>query len=139
MARSTNLTTKQQRFVEEFLVDLNATQSAVRAGYSKANADKIGPALLGNSRVSVAIAFGLKAKSAETKITKTWVVQRAVAAVDAATDAQAHSAVLRGIELLAKLHGHLIERRDVRSVRSWADLTDEELEALRHAGVDERP
>jgi len=44
--RDRNLTPKQQRFVQEYLVDLNATQAAVRAGYSRRNADKIGPELL---------------------------------------------------------------------------------------------
>ena len=36
------LTDKQERFVEEYLVDLNATQAAVRAGYSKKTARHIG-------------------------------------------------------------------------------------------------
>ncbi len=36
------LTDKQQRFVEEYLVDLNATQAAIRAGYSKKTARDIG-------------------------------------------------------------------------------------------------
>lgn len=49
------LTAKQQRFVEEYLVDLNATQAAIRAGYSAKNADKIGPELLGKTRVAEAI------------------------------------------------------------------------------------
>jgi phage terminase small subunit len=40
------MTPKQKRFVEEYLIDLNATQSAVRAGYSKKNAGRIGPELL---------------------------------------------------------------------------------------------
>lgn len=31
------LTAKQQRFVDEYLIDLNATQAAIRAGYSKKN------------------------------------------------------------------------------------------------------
>ena len=35
----------QRRFVEEYLIDLNATQAAIRAGYSKKNAGKIGPRL----------------------------------------------------------------------------------------------
>ena len=36
------LTPKQARFVEEYLVDLNATQSAIRAGYSKKTARQTG-------------------------------------------------------------------------------------------------
>jgi phage terminase small subunit len=35
------LTRKQERFVREYMVDLNATQAAIRAGYSQQNADKI--------------------------------------------------------------------------------------------------
>ena len=40
--RTVALTAKQVRFVEEYLVDLNATQAAVRAGYSAATAYSIG-------------------------------------------------------------------------------------------------
>lgn len=45
------LTEKQQRFVDEYLIDLNATQAAIRAGYSARSADKIGPELLGKTGV----------------------------------------------------------------------------------------
>lgn len=37
------LTAKQSRFVDEYLVDLNATQAAIRAGYSKKTSRSIGP------------------------------------------------------------------------------------------------
>ncbi|GKQ42924.1 terminase small subunit [Companilactobacillus sp. RD055328] len=37
-----NLTDKQKRFIDEYLVDLNATQAAIRAGYSKKTARNIG-------------------------------------------------------------------------------------------------
>lgn len=50
-----NLTPKQQRFVEEYLIDLNATQAAIRAGYSARTADRIGPELLGKTWVAAAI------------------------------------------------------------------------------------
>ena len=46
------LTPKQELFVKEHLVDLNATQAAIRAGYSKSTADVQGPRLLGNVRIS---------------------------------------------------------------------------------------
>jgi hypothetical protein len=64
------LTPKQQRFVEEYLVDLNATQAAIRAGYSERNADKIGPELLGKTRVAAAIAAAQQARSDRTGITQ---------------------------------------------------------------------
>lgn len=62
------LTPKQQVFVDEYLVDLNATQAAIRAGYSAKNADKIGPQLLGKSRVAAAIKQALAERSRRTGI-----------------------------------------------------------------------
>lgn len=49
------LTPKQQRFVLEYLIDLNATQAAVRAGYSARTADRIGPELLGKTWIAEAV------------------------------------------------------------------------------------
>ncbi len=45
------LTEKQQRFVEEYLIDLNATQADVRAGYSAKTADQQGSRMLANVKV----------------------------------------------------------------------------------------
>lgn len=42
MAKKGKLTDKQQRFVEEYLIDLNATQAAIRAGYSAKTANEQG-------------------------------------------------------------------------------------------------
>jgi phage terminase small subunit len=124
------LTPKQARFAEEYCIDLCATRAAIRAGYSAKTAEQQGYQLLQHPSVQATVEAGMKAKSAETRITRDWIVRRAVAALDAATAARAHSAVTRNIELLAKLHGHMVERRDVRKVTAWADLTDEELAAL---------
>ncbi len=46
MSQVTQLTARQKCFVDEYLIDLNATQAAIRAGYSARNADKIGSQLL---------------------------------------------------------------------------------------------
>lgn len=62
------LTPKQRRFVEEYLKDLNATQAAIRAKYSAKNADKIGPELLGKTRVAEAIEKAIAARSKRTQI-----------------------------------------------------------------------
>lgn len=49
------LTAKQARFVDEYLIDLNATQAAIRAGYSQHTAGKIGAQLLGKTGVRAAL------------------------------------------------------------------------------------
>ncbi|SMG01060.1 terminase small subunit [Burkholderia singularis] len=72
------LTAKQQRFVDEYLVDLNATAAARRAGYSVKTADRIGPELLGKTWVAAAIAAGKAERSERTKIDAAYVVQRLV-------------------------------------------------------------
>jgi phage terminase small subunit len=50
------LTPKQQRFVDEYLIDLNATQAAIRAGYSAKTAGSIGEENLKKPDISAAIA-----------------------------------------------------------------------------------
>ena len=49
------LTAKQKRFIEEYLIDLNATQAAIRAGYSEKTARSQGQRLLTNVDIQNAI------------------------------------------------------------------------------------
>ncbi|HIF5510040.1 terminase small subunit [Pasteurella multocida] len=51
----TKLTDKQKRFVEEYLIDLNATQAAIRAGYAEKAANREGSRLLSNVDIQEAI------------------------------------------------------------------------------------
>lgn len=70
------LTAKQQRFVAEYLIDLNATQAAIRAGYSEKTALQQGPRLLGNVGVAAAIAAAKRERSERTEIDADWVLKR---------------------------------------------------------------
>jgi phage terminase small subunit len=76
------LTPKQARFVEEYLVDLNATQAAVRAGYSERTADKQGSQLLGKPRIALAIAAAQSQRSEKTQVTLEYVIGRLVENVE---------------------------------------------------------
>ena len=62
------LTAKQQRFVEEYLIDLNATQAATRAGYSEKTARSIGQENLTKPEVIEAITAAQAARSERTEI-----------------------------------------------------------------------
>ena len=64
-----SLTPKQQRFVEEYLVDLNATQAAIRAGYSAQTAAEQASRLLTNINVAGAVAEAQADRSERTQIT----------------------------------------------------------------------
>lgn len=59
------LTSKQERFVAEYLVDLNATEAAKRCGYSQRTAYAQGSRLLSNAEIAAAVAKG-KAKQLKT-------------------------------------------------------------------------
>jgi phage terminase small subunit len=62
------LTPKQQRFVDEYLIDLNATQAATRAGYSAKTAASQGERLLRNVEISAAVAEGQKRLAEKAEI-----------------------------------------------------------------------
>lgn len=72
------LTDKQQAFCEEYLIDLNATQAAIRSGYSEKTAKQIGTENLSKPVLAEYIAE-LKAKRSEnTAIDAAWVLRQAV-------------------------------------------------------------
>lgn len=72
---ASKLTPKQERFVDEYLKDLNATQAAIRAGYSQKNAHTIASQLLGKSQVSQQISKRRKALEIDCEITRERVVK----------------------------------------------------------------
>lgn len=69
------LTPKQARFVEEYLIDLNATQAAIRAGYSEKTAYSQGERLLRNVEVAKGIEAAQEARSKRTEITQDMVLR----------------------------------------------------------------
>lgn len=64
-----DLTDKQQRFCEEYLIDLNATQAAIRAGYSENTAQQIGSENLSKLVIQQYISKYKESKSKELNIT----------------------------------------------------------------------
>lgn len=70
------LNDKQARFVDEYLVDLNATQAAIRAGYSARTAYAQGQRLLKHVEVQKAVAEQKADRSVKTGIDAQWVLMR---------------------------------------------------------------
>ncbi len=73
-----NFTAKQQRFVAEYLIDLNATQAAIRAGYSRNCAGQIGQENLKKPQIAAAVAKAKRERSGATKVDAEWVLRQAV-------------------------------------------------------------
>ena len=99
------MTPKQERFVEEYLVDLNATQAAVRAGYSEKTAQMIGSENLSKPMIAAAVAAAQAERSERTEITQDYVLSEIVQVIKdrRGTGEDANpNAVLKGAELLGR-------------------------------------
>lgn len=78
------MTPKQTRFVQEYLIDLNATQAAIRAGYSEKTAGQIGEQNLKKLEVAQAVKAAMDVRAQKTEITAERVLEElwAIATAD---------------------------------------------------------
>ena len=106
------MTPKQQRFVAEYLIDLNATQAYIRAGYSANGAGQGAERLLKNVEVCAAVAEGQGKKADKLEITAEKVLRNLEEARDAAMAAGQYGAAIRAAELHGKHVGMFVERRE---------------------------
>jgi hypothetical protein len=111
---TTPLTAKKRRFVDEFLVDSNAKQAAIRAGYSKKTAEQQGYQLLQKTSVMATIEAGhaiLRERCAVSVESLTDKLEDA--RFLAMADDKGASAAVSAIMGTAKLHGMLIDKKEV--------------------------
>ena len=117
-----SLNPKQQRFVEEYLKDSNATQAAIRAGYSKKTAQPQSARLLLNVIIKNAIKKAQKSLSERTEITQEVVIQKLKEIADANGKI---SVAVRAWELIGKNLGMFKERIEIVETPvvkvKWAD------------------
>lgn len=113
------MTPKQERFVQEYLIDLNATQAAIRAGYSAKTAESAGPRLLGNVEVRAAIEARQTERAASVGVTA--------------------EKVLRELALLgfSNMGDYMNAGPDGDPYLSFADLTREQTAALTEVTVED--
>lgn len=91
------MTKKQKRFVEEYLIDLNATQAAIRAGYSPDTAKSIGSENLTKPDIQARIAKAMAERSRRTGVNADRVVMELakIAFVNASDVIDAETAALK--------------------------------------------
>ena len=106
------LTPKQARFVEEYLLDLNAAAAARRAGYSEKHADSIAAQLLSKTKVFEAVQSAIAARSAKAEITAEYVLENLKRLSERCMSEEefAPSAAARALELLGKHLGLFSDR-----------------------------
>ena len=91
------MTKKQKRFIEEYLIDLNATQAAIRAGYSPDTAKSIGSENLTKPDIQARIAKAMAERSRRTGVNADRVVMELakIAFVNASDVIDAETATLK--------------------------------------------
>ncbi len=71
----TDLTPRQNRFVSEYLIDLNATQAAIRAGYAPGSARQHACRLLARDNIKKAVSMAMAKRQARTELTADEVIE----------------------------------------------------------------
>jgi phage terminase small subunit len=106
MAETNNpLTPKQQRFVDEYLVDLNAAAAYRRAGYTVRNdnvAGVEGHRLLNTPKIAAVIASARQRQQTRTGLTADWVLNKLLEEAQFTGNGSSQSARIRATELLGK-------------------------------------
>lgn len=109
------LNEKQLLFVTEYQVDFNATQAAVRAGYSAKTSGQISFKLLKNAQIQLAIKQALDRRVKRLELDADWVIRRLRRVYRLATAGGDYSAANRSLELIGKYLKLFTEQVDVTS------------------------
>lgn len=96
------LTAKQSLFVQEYLIDLNATQAAIKAGYSDKSAKEIGCENLTKPNIAEAIQTAMDKRGERLEITQDSVLKKLEALRVKAEEANQLSVAARCLELQGK-------------------------------------
>ncbi|MFC4729104.1 terminase small subunit [Coralloluteibacterium thermophilus] len=140
------LTPKQARFVSEYLKDQNATQAAIRAGYSRGTAKQQGSRLLTNADVAAAVEKGQSRVAAKAEMTVQGHLADLKKLRDAAAKKGQYSAAISAEVARGKVSGYHVEHHKHSGAIGTYDLkklSDDQLDALEsilgplaHAGGD---
>lgn len=109
-AHPAKLTAKQSRFAEEYLIDLNATQAAIRAGYSAKTARQAGAENLSKPNIASAVAEGAEKRVQKAEVTAHDVISGLYREATREGDGSSHSARVSAWGLLGKYHKLFTDR-----------------------------
>lgn len=123
-----NLTPKQQRFVEEYLIDLNATQAAIRSGYSEKTAAVIGAENLIKPNIAKAIQEAQESLSNKTQLTVDMVVNGLLKEAQDYAEGSTQSARVSAWAHLGKHLGMFKDKIEHSGKIEISDISDDALD-----------
>ena len=140
-----SLTAKQEQFCLEYLIDLNATQAAIRAGYSKHTAKDIACQNLAKLNIADRIAELKAERTARTLVDADYVIKGLLKVhercmqEEAVTDKEGgstgeyrfeHSGANKSLELLGKHLGLFVEKKEISGPNGGPIETDSVFEFI---------
>ena len=142
MQNNSNLTPRQQRFADAYVLTGNASEAAREAGYSERTARQQGSRLLSNVAVSAAIAERQAVHAQELGVTKQAIIDQLQEAIQMGREQMRPDVLIAGAMGLARLCGLLEPQRvaaevsvDLEAVsRRFAAMSDAELMTIAKAG-----
>ena len=117
-----DLTDKQKRFVAEYLVDMNATQAATRAGYSSRTANEQGARLLANVSVKEALEKERRKRERRTEITADRVLQE-LADIGFDKELERTTDRLKALELVGKHLAMFTDKVEMKATITESDVS----------------
>lgn len=135
------MTPRQVRFVDEYLVDANGTQAAMRAGYGAAGARVAAHRLLTNVAIFRAIEARQRADATRLGINRENVLAGLLSAVEMAREQRNPAGMIAGLREVGKLMGFYtdgvkvdVDIADHSELRRMDSMSDEELVVLMEQG-----
>jgi phage terminase small subunit len=127
---TTELTPKEAQFIDEWLIDKNASRAALAVGYSKATAAKTGYQILQKPHIQRAVKRALDEQQRRTLITADAVLRNIQRISEKAEAAGRYDAAIRGQELLGKHYKLFTEKHEHGGIGGGAVI-------LQVSGLDE--
>ena len=122
-----NLTAKQEAFCHEYTVDMNATQAAIRSGYSKRSAEVQGVRLLKNVKVSVYVSDLMAKRNKSADVNAKRILDALWTNHTLALADRQYSNSNRSLELLGKSQRLFVDR--IEQTNTYQSMSDTELDA----------
>ena len=124
MRNESKLTERQKMFCKEYIVDLNATQACIRAGYSEKTAKQIGSENLSKPYLQDEIARLMKSREERVKLTADKVLEDIERVRTLAEGSEQYSVSLKASELQGK---HLAMFTDKQQINGQIELPKVEI------------